>query len=122
MAKDTGAQKECIIPEAPDVHKWPRCQDAPETAEHVLQCPHPSAHKRRYELIHPMTRRSMLTVPGCRVQQIFFGCLRKWLANSDKNTPDISHIPLEEQRGLLAKALSEQNAIGWDIMCAFAAI
>jgi hypothetical protein len=111
---NTGAQKAHITPEAPEAHKCPRCQLAPETPEHVLQCTHSSAHKRRYELI-PQMKRRMLTVPGCRVQQIFFDCLRSWLANPDNISPDISHIPLE-QRGFVETALSEQSAIGWD-MC-----
>ena len=111
---NTGAQKAHISPEAPESHKCPRCHLAPETPEHVLRCTHSSAHKRRYELIPPMQRR-MLTVPGCRVQQIFFDCLRSWLANPDNITPDISHLPIE-QRGLVETALSEQAAIGWD-MC-----
>jgi hypothetical protein len=111
---NTGAQKAHISPEAPEAHKCPRCQLAPETPEHVLQCTHSSAHKRRFELIPPMKRR-MLTVPGCRVQQIFFDCLRSWLANPDNISPDLSHIPLE-QRGFVETALSEQKAIGWD-MC-----
>jgi ribonuclease HI len=111
---NTGAQKAHISPEAPEAHKCPRCHLVPETPEHVLQCNHSSAHKRRYELLPPMQRR-MLTVPGCRVQQLFFDCLRSWLANPDNISPDISHIPIE-QRGLVETALSEQKAIGWD-MC-----
>ena len=59
-------------------------------------------------------KRRTLTNPGCKVQQLFFGCLRQWLANPDNISPDISHIPMA-QRGLVALALQEQQAIGWDL-------
>jgi hypothetical protein len=110
---NTGAQKKHISPTAVNAHLCPRCQLHFETQDHVLQCPHSSAHKRRYELLLPMKRRT-LTNPGCKVQQLFFGCLRQWLANPDNISPDISHIPMA-QRGLVALALQEQQAIGWDL-------
>jgi hypothetical protein len=56
----------------------------------------------------------MLTVPACKVQQLFFDCFRRWLANPDDILPDISHIPNAQQE-LVATALSEQRAIGWDL-------
>jgi hypothetical protein len=57
----------------------------------------------------------MLTVPACKVQQLFFNCLQQWLlANLDDILPDISHIP-NVQKELVAMALSEQRAIGWDL-------
>jgi hypothetical protein len=110
---NTGSQKQHISPQATDAHKCPRCHTVPETQQHILQCPHPSAHKRRYELLLPLKRR-MLTVPACKVQQLFFDCLRRWLANPDDILPDISHIPTA-QKELVTKALLEQRAIGWDL-------
>ena len=110
---NTGAQKKHISPTATDAHLCPRCKLHFETQDHVLQCPHSSAHKRRYELLFPMKRR-ILTNPGCKVQQLFFDCLRKWLARPDNISPDISHLPMA-QRTLVALALTEQQAIGWDL-------
>ena len=110
---NTGAQKKHISPTATDAHLCPRCKLHFETQDHVLQCPHSSAHKQRYELLFPMKRR-ILTNPGCKVQQLFFDCLRKWLARPDNISPDISHLPMA-QRTLVALALTEQQAIGWDL-------
>ena len=112
---NTGRQKSFISPEAPDSHKCPRCQHPLETQAHVLMCPHASAHKKRYELLLPM-KRKMLTVHGCKVQELFVKCFEAWLANPETPiTPDISTVPLE-QRHLLAIAIEEQQSIGWDMM------
>jgi hypothetical protein len=75
---------------------------------------HPfQSHKRQYELLLPFKRR-MLTIPACKVQQLFFDCLWQSLANLDDILPDISHIP-KAKKELVATAVSEQRAIGWDL-------
>jgi hypothetical protein len=59
-------------------------------------------------------KRRILTNPGCKVQQLFFDCLRQWLVYPDNITPDLNHIPMA-QRELVALALQEQQAIGWHL-------
>jgi hypothetical protein len=53
-------------------------------------------------------KQCMLTMPGCKVQQLFFCCMWIWLAHLDIISPDISHITME-QRPLVEIALG-----GWD--------
>jgi hypothetical protein len=111
---NTGTQKQHISQTAVDAHQCPRCKLTIETQEHVLQCTHSSAHKWQYELLLPMKCR-ILTVPGCKAQQLFFSCLRSWPAHPDNITPDISHLPME-QRPLIALALrNNMPFIGWDL-------
>jgi hypothetical protein len=110
---NTGSQKQHISPTAADAHLCPQCKLQLETQEHALQCSHSSAHKRRYKLLLPMKCR-ILTNPGCKVQQLFFDCLRQWLVYPDNITPDLNHIPMA-QRELVALALQEQQAIGWHL-------
>jgi len=111
---NTGEQKYKISPEAPDAHRCPRCALPLEDQEHILTCKHVSAHKRRYELV-PAMKRKMLTIPSCRVQQLFIKCVEQWLAHPETPIlPDISHIP-DEQHDLVEKAIEEQELIGWHL-------
>lgn len=56
----------------------------------------------------------MLTHPSCPVQQLFVQCIRSWLGNSETPTPDVSQV-YDEQRELVAKALEDQERIGWHL-------
>jgi hypothetical protein len=103
---NTGRQKSKISPDAVDSHKCPRCHKSNETHEHVLTCPHVGAHKKRYDLMHPMMRK-IIKDDLCPVQQVFATCIRTWLKSPETlPKPDVSIVP-EAQRDILIQALNE---------------
>jgi hypothetical protein len=110
---NTGHQKSKISPDAPDLHKCPRCLELNETQEHLLQCRHIGAHKKRYDLVLPMMRKIRQN-KLCPVQVVFTKCIRSWLESPETSIPDVSSVH-ESQRDLLKKAISDQECIGWHL-------
>ena len=51
---NTGHQKSKISPDAVNLHKCPHCQEPNETHKHFLTCHDVHAHKKCYDLVHPM--------------------------------------------------------------------
>jgi hypothetical protein len=112
-AKLCGHQKSKISPDAPDSHKCPRCLEPNETQEHLLQCRHIGAHKKRYNLVHP-TMRKICQNKLCPVQEVFTKCIRSWLKSLETSILDVGSVR-ESQRDLLKKAISDQECIGWHL-------
>jgi len=110
---NTGRQKSKISPDATDSHKCPRCQLPNETQEHILTCPDVRAHKKRYDLVHPMLKK-IINNDLCPVQRVFASCIKSWLESPETPSPDVSRVP-DSQRELLDKALNEQESIGWHL-------
>jgi hypothetical protein len=110
---NTGHHKSKISPDAPDLHKCPRCLEPNETQEHLLQCRHIGAHKKRYDLVLPMMRK-ICQNKLCPVQEVFTKCIRSWLESPETSIPDVSSVH-ESQRDLLQKAISDQECIGWHL-------
>jgi hypothetical protein len=110
---NTGSQKSKISPDATESHKCPRCLEPNETQEHLLQCRHVGAHKKRYDLVHPMMKQIRQN-KLCPVQEVFTECIRSWLESPETSIPDVSSVH-ESQRELLKKAISDQERIGWHL-------
>ncbi len=75
---NTGWQKLKMSLDAPESHKCPRCQEMNETQEHILKCQSVGAHKKWYDLVHPMMKKIRMD-NLCQVQEVFTKCIRPWL-------------------------------------------
>ena len=73
-----------------------------------------SAHKKCYDLVHPMLWQIMSN-ELCPVQQVFALCVQSWLKTPETPMPDVSRIP-DSQWELLNWALADQEQIGWHLL------
>jgi hypothetical protein len=99
---NTGSQKQHISPQATDANQCPWCHTVPET------------HKHWYELLLATSQASHAHCPGLQSSTTLLWLLTAMASKAGWHLPDISHIP-NAQKELVATALSEQLAIGWDL-------
>ena len=110
---NTGSQKSKTSPDAVESRKCPRCLEPSETQEHLLQCRHAGAHKKRRDLVLPMMKQIRQN-KLCPVQEVLTKCIRSWLESPETSMPDVSSAH-ESQRELLEKAIYDQERVGWHL-------
>jgi hypothetical protein len=106
---NTGCQKSKISPDANESHKCPRCHEPNETQEHILKCHQVGAHKKWYDLVHPLMK-EIQSNNLCPIQEVFTKCIRSWLKSPETIIPDVSSVH-ESQRELLQRRLLTKNAL-----------
>jgi hypothetical protein len=112
---NTGWQKLKMSLDAPESHKCPRCQEMNETQEHILKCQSVGAHKKWYDLVHPMMKKIRMD-NLCQVQEVFTKCIRPWLESPQTVffIPDVSSVH-ESQSELLWQEIADHECIGWHL-------
>jgi hypothetical protein len=70
-----------------------------------MTCPDIHAHKKQYNLIHPMLKK-IVSNNLCPTQWVFASWIKSWLESLETPTQDVSRIP-DSQCELLNKALHQ---------------
>jgi hypothetical protein len=81
-----------------------------QNQEHILKCHHVGAHKKWYDLVHPLIKIQQNNL--CPTQEVFTKCIRSWLESPETIILDVSSVHVS-QRELIWKAIANQEQIGW---------
>jgi hypothetical protein len=76
------AIKSQILPDGMALHKCPWCHEPDEMQEHILKCQHVGAHKKQYDLIHPLMKKIRQN-NRCPTQEVFTKFVRSWLESQE---------------------------------------
>jgi hypothetical protein len=104
---NTGHQKSKISLDATELHKCPRCHGPDETQEHILKCQHVGIHKKQYDLVHPLMKKTIQN-NQCPTQEVFTMCVRSWLKSPETFLLDMSSVH-DSQHELIQKAIVDQE-------------
>jgi hypothetical protein len=109
---NTGSQRIKIHPQADA--RCPRCQETPETQDHVFQCQDRRANVTRYNALVALRSHIATKVGGTTTWTAFTTCLAKWMENKPLDDEPSSVTSLKTHfREVLLLAIKEQTIIGW---------
>jgi hypothetical protein len=69
----------------------PRYKETNETQEYILKCWSVGAHKKWYDLVHPMMKKIRQN-NLCQVQEVFSKWIRSWLESPESVIQDVSSV------------------------------